>query len=143
MLQLPDKDETSISKRQLLARLDVAMGGRVAEEIIFGLDNITTGASSDLRQATRLAQAMVTKYGFRDKVGQMSLEVCFGAVFLFKPTHRLGHPENHLFVLFIVNVHRMNVSQNVLLNFENKITGKEPALEFSPANSLDCSYATN
>lgn len=57
--QLPSNDETSISKKQLLARLDVCMGGRVAEELIFGCDYITTGASSDLQSATELAQYMV------------------------------------------------------------------------------------
>jgi len=57
--QLPSSDETSISKKQLLARLDVCMGGRVAEELIFGRDYVTTGASSDLHTATELAQYMV------------------------------------------------------------------------------------
>ncbi|KAF8048492.1 hypothetical protein N665_2493s0001 [Sinapis alba] len=57
--QLPSNDETSVSKKQLLARLDVCMGGRVAEELIFGQDHITTGASSDLSQATELAQYMI------------------------------------------------------------------------------------
>lgn len=60
--QLPSSDETSISKRQLLARLDVCMGGRVAEELIFGQDHITTGASSDLNTATELAQYMVCAF---------------------------------------------------------------------------------
>ena len=71
VMQLPSKDETSISYKQLLARLDVCMGGRVAEEMIFGEDEVTTGASSDLQQATNLARAMVTRYGYSSKIGKV------------------------------------------------------------------------
>lgn len=74
-MQLPSKDETSVTKRQLMAMLDVAMGGRVAEEMIFGSDSVTTGASSDLTQATRIAKAMVTQYGFSEKIGYTHLTV--------------------------------------------------------------------
>ena len=66
--QLPEKDELSWSKKQLLARMDVAMGGRVAEEIVFGLENITTGASSDLEHATQIATKMATKFGMTESV---------------------------------------------------------------------------
>ncbi|KAL2921937.1 ATP-dependent zinc metalloprotease FTSH 11 chloroplastic/mitochondrial [Bienertia sinuspersici] len=72
--QLPSNDETSISKKQLLARLDVCMGGRVAEELIFGLDHVTTGASSDLTTATELAQYMVTSCGMSDKIGPVHVK---------------------------------------------------------------------
>jgi len=72
VMQLPDKDETSVTRRQLLAKLDVCMGGRVAEELIFGEAEVTTGASSDLQQATRLARDMVTKYGMGRGVGLVS-----------------------------------------------------------------------
>ncbi|CAN8252742.1 unnamed protein product [Cochlearia groenlandica] len=72
--QLPSTDETSVSKKQLLARLDVCMGGRVAEELIFGQDHITTGASSDLSQATELAQYMVSSCGMSEAIGPVHIK---------------------------------------------------------------------
>lgn len=72
--QLPSDDETSISKKQLLARLDVCMGGRVAEELIFGQDQITTGASSDLKTATELAHYMVSACGMSDTIGPVHVK---------------------------------------------------------------------
>ncbi|CAI9092517.1 OLC1v1027773C1 [Oldenlandia corymbosa var. corymbosa] len=72
--QLPSNDETSVSKKQLLARLDVCMGGRVAEELIFGQDHITTGASSDLNTATELAQYMVSTCGMSDAIGPVHIK---------------------------------------------------------------------
>ena len=72
--QLPDKDETSITKKQLMARLDVCMGGRVAEELIFGKDEVTTGALSDLQQATRLATYMVGEVGLSSLVGPVHVD---------------------------------------------------------------------
>lgn len=66
---LPDGDQTSQSLKEMLAFMDVCMGGRVAEELIFGSENVTSGASSDIMNATRTARAMVTKYGFSEEVG--------------------------------------------------------------------------
>ncbi len=66
-MPLPEKDEMFNTKGKMLQEIVVGLGGRVAEELIF--DDVTTGASQDIKQATALARAMVTKYGFSDKVG--------------------------------------------------------------------------
>merc|ERR550534_1111606 len=70
MVTFTQKDEYSKTKEALLAELDVSMGGRAAEELIFGEQNITTGASSDFNQATQLATRMVCQYGMSPKVGK-------------------------------------------------------------------------
>ncbi|XP_019958770.2 ATP-dependent zinc metalloprotease YME1L1 isoform X2 [Paralichthys olivaceus] len=69
---LPENDRWSETRAQLLAQMDVSMGGRVAEELIFGDDYITTGASSDFDGATKIAKMMVTRFGMSDKLGVMT-----------------------------------------------------------------------
>ena len=69
VMQLPEGDRISMSRAQLLARLKVAMGGRLAEELIFGHDKVTTGASSDIKMATDIARRMVTEWGMSDILG--------------------------------------------------------------------------
>ncbi|ESO02641.1 hypothetical protein HELRODRAFT_65229, partial [Helobdella robusta] len=66
---VPDKEQYNLTRSQLLAQLDVAMGGRVAEELVYGPDNVTTGAQADFSQATAIATAMVKQYGMSEKVG--------------------------------------------------------------------------
>jgi ATP-dependent metalloprotease len=66
---LPEGDQTSQSLKQMKAMMDVSMGGRVAEELIFGKEEATSGAMSDISNATRIARSMVTKYGFSEEIG--------------------------------------------------------------------------
>ncbi len=72
VMQLPEGDRYSMSYKYMISRLAIMMGGRVAEELKFGKENITSGASSDIDQATKLARAMVTRWGFSDKLGHVS-----------------------------------------------------------------------
>lgn len=74
VMQLPERDTTSLSRRQMLARLDVMMAGRAAEALIFGEEHVTSGASSDFESATRLAEAMVTRFGMSALLGKASYD---------------------------------------------------------------------
>lgn len=71
VMRLPESDRLSVSRAKLHADLAVAMGGRVAEELIFGHDKVTTGASSDIRVATDMARRMVTEWGMSDEIGPL------------------------------------------------------------------------
>ncbi len=72
VMRLPDRDQLSMSRQKLQADLCVAFGGRVAEELIFGYDKVTTGAQSDIEMATRMARAMVTRFGMSDELGPIA-----------------------------------------------------------------------
>jgi len=72
VMRLPERDQLSVTRAKFKADLAVAMGGRVAEEMIFGYDNVTSGASSDIKMATSMARAMVTQYGMSDKLGPLA-----------------------------------------------------------------------
>jgi len=70
-MSLPERDQYSLSKLQLESRLAIMFGGRIAEELVFGPENITTGASNDIQQATAIARRMVTEFGFSEKLGRL------------------------------------------------------------------------
>ncbi|MGI9492853.1 MAG: ATP-dependent zinc metalloprotease FtsH, partial [Geminicoccaceae bacterium] len=72
VMRLPEGDRISVSREKLEADIAVAMGGRVAEELIFGHDKVTAGASSDIEQATKIARHMVTHWGMSDKLGPIA-----------------------------------------------------------------------
>lgn len=71
-LTLPEKDHLTMRKNQLLDRIAMILGGRVAEELVYGKDNVTTGASNDLEKVSSLARSMVTTYGMSDKMGNLA-----------------------------------------------------------------------
>jgi cell division protease FtsH len=83
--QLPTEDRYLMTRSELLARICVLLGGRVAEEIIFG--DISTGAQNDLQRATEIARTMITQFGMSEKLGLASLEGARTATFLMVPTH--------------------------------------------------------
>ena len=72
VMQLPEGDKYSMNYTQMTSRLAILMGGRVAEELKFGKDNITSGAASDIQQATKLARSMITEWGYSDELGKVA-----------------------------------------------------------------------
>ena len=81
-MHLPEQDRYSYSKQRLKSQIASLFGGRIAEELIFGKDAITTGASNDIEKATELARNMVTKWGLSDKMGPIAYGQDDGEVFL-------------------------------------------------------------
>jgi cell division protease FtsH len=72
VMRLPERDQLSLTREKLYADLCVAFGGRLAEELIFGYNKVTTGAQSDIEMATRMARAMVTRFGMSDELGPVA-----------------------------------------------------------------------
>jgi cell division protease FtsH len=91
VMQLPTDDKLSMNKTEMISRLAILMGGRVAEELKFGHDNVTAGAASDIQQATRLARAMITRWGFSDSVGPVDYAEDQGEVFLGQQLVKSSH----------------------------------------------------
>jgi hypothetical protein len=81
-MQLPERDHLSHSKQFLESRLAILFGGRTAEEIIFGPDNVTTGAANDIQVATQTARVMVTAFGMSEKLGRVRYQANEQEVFL-------------------------------------------------------------
>lgn len=79
---LPERDKLSITKTELQSRLAIAFGGRIAEEMIFGPENVTTGASSDIQSATYTARRMVTEVGMSEKLGRVRYSANEQEIFL-------------------------------------------------------------
>jgi len=104
VMRLPEGDRISISKAKLKADLAVAMGGRIAEELIFGKEKVTTGASSDIKMATDMARRMVTEWGMSDKLGPLSY----------------GENDQEVFLGHSVTTHK-NVSESTSKSIDEEI----------------------
>jgi len=89
-MPLPERDEMFNTKGKMLQDIMVSLGGRIAEEIIF--DDVTTGASSDIKKATKVARAMVTRYGFSDNIGVINYDENDNEVFIGRD---LAHTRSH------------------------------------------------
>ena len=90
-MYLPEEDKYSQSKRGLESSICSLYGGRLAEEMTLGFDGVTTGASNDIERATKLARAMVTKWGLSEKLGPLAYEEDEGEVFLGKQMSQRKH----------------------------------------------------
>lgn len=88
---LPEGDQVSISQKQLESKLSTIYAGRLAEELIYGEDNISTGASNDIKVATNIARNMVTQWGFSDKLGPILYSEDEGEVFLGRSMAKAKH----------------------------------------------------
>ena len=162
VMRLPERDQYSISREKMHANLAIAMGGRVAEEEVFGYDKVTSGASSDFQSATNLARAMVTRYGMSDKLGPLQYQEEDEEVFLghsvtrhqniSQETAKLVDSEIKRFIFEahkraqkIIRTHRKKLDKigNALLEYET-LTGadiealiKNKKIDRTPAVSED------
>ena len=91
VMRLPERDQLSLSRQKLHADLCVAFGGRIAEELVFGYEKVTTGAQSDIEMATRMAHAMVTRFGMSDELGPIAYAENQEEVFL---GHSISRQQN-------------------------------------------------
>ena len=160
VIRLPEKDQVSLTRQKCYADLAVAMGGRVAEEEIFGHEKVTSGASADIKMATGLARAMATEYGMSDKLGPLLYgdnndEVFLGRSMVQRNTHmsdetqQLVDAEIKRFVedgyqtaqrVIRENIDQLHAIAGALLEYESLsgdeikglLEGKQPIREVEP-----------
>jgi cell division protease FtsH len=158
VMRLPERDQLSYTREKLKADICVAMGGRVAEELVFGYEKVTSGASMDIKMATQLARAMVTQFGMSDKLGPLAYgdneeEVFLGHSVtrtqnLSDETQKLVDQEIHAIVesgyanarrITEENIEELHILAKGLLEYEtlsgqeltDLLNGKPPTREFT------------
>ena len=142
-MNLPERDRYSESKTEMKAKIAMMFGGRVAEEIVFGKDNITSGASNDIMQATQKARSMVVEWGMSDKLGPLRYSESEEEVFLGRSVSQkktmsdetakliddeirllIENAENHARKVLKKHVKHLHTLSNALLEYET-LNGKE------------------
>jgi cell division protease FtsH len=123
---LPEQDKYSISRLQLESQLASLFGGRVAEEIVFGAEHVTTGASNDIERATSIARSMATKWGLTDKLGPMTYSEDEDEVFLGRSVTQHKHVSDETARLIDEEVRRIvdtahNTAQDLLTGNMNAL----------------------
>ncbi len=123
---LPEEDRYSLSKRRLESQICSLFGGRIAEELVFGADAVTTGAANDIERATDIARNMVTKWGLSDKLGPLTYSEEEGEVFLGRAVTRHKHVSDvtaHIIdeEIRVIVEHNYRRAENVLKEHEEKL----------------------
>jgi len=143
VVRLPEGDRITVSREKLKSDIAVAMGGRIAEELIFGHDKVTSGASSDIKAATHIARSMVTQFGMSEKLGPLSYHENEQEIFLGHSVTQTKHiseetankidAEVRCFVdegyntareILTTNLKQLHAIANALLEFET-LTGDD------------------
>jgi cell division protease FtsH len=88
VMRLPERDQLSVTREKMFGDISVAMGGRIAEEMIFGYDKVTSGASSDIEMVTKMAKNMVTRFGMSDQLGPIAYQENEEEIFLGRSVSR-------------------------------------------------------
>jgi cell division protease FtsH len=130
---LPEEDRYSYSKQRLDSQISSLFGGRLAEELAFGADAVTTGASNDIERATNLARNMVTKWGLSDKLGPLSYSEEQGEVFLGRTVTQTKHVSDETAHVIDVEVRRVidtayERARDILTKHRDKLDAMAKAL---------------
>jgi cell division protease FtsH len=136
VMRLPERDQLSMTREKLKADLAVAMGGRAAEELIFGHEKVTSGAQSDIKMATNMARAMVTQFGMSDVLGPLSYGNNEDEVFLGYSVAKTQNLSEQTQKVVDSEIHKLvgeghQVATDLVLKFKNELeTIAEGLLEY-------------
>jgi cell division protease FtsH len=120
VMRLPEKDKISVSRTELLSDIKVSMGGRIAEEIFFGTDKVTTGASQDIKNATNIAKKMVINWGMSDKLGFRNFYDSSGSSYFMDASDKISEKTSEVIDSEIKDIMDKCYGEAVLLITKNK-----------------------